>query len=124
MSTGDEKMNECKDCEIKGYSQELCSLHKRNCKRQSEGGVLHNTALSPYIEKWEDMKEQKDLGVKTIAGMGVGLLAATVGLAVAPIVGVKAIAHVAALKVSGSVVGAGAGYWSGKSDNKEEKHVS
>ncbi|MBF0298674.1 MAG: hypothetical protein HQK51_08140 [Oligoflexia bacterium] len=93
-------MNICDECEIKGYSEELCEMH-----------LNHMAALikkNPEKAK-EKAKEKEELEggkvVKAALYGGTCVLGATLAVASAPVLGFGLIAHAVAVKVSAGVLG-------------------
>jgi len=84
-------MKECKDCEFKGYSPQVCAVHIRHCrKRQGQ----ERKPVSPSVK----------IGAKTLAGAGIGVAAVVLGSAAVSLVGGAALLHAVLFKL-----GAGAG---------------
>lgn len=91
------KKSKCETCELNGYNPDFCRWHK---KKISEVDVKACRPQDFY----------KKIGKTAVLGAGVGVVAATAGLAVIPIVGLKgAIGHalVAKLTAGGGAAGAG-----------------
>jgi hypothetical protein len=87
----------CETCSLRGYSPDFCKLHQ---KKISEVDV----------ENCHPQDFYKRLGKKAALGAGVGVVAATAGIAAVPAVGLKAaIGHALAAKVIAGGGAAGAG---------------
>ena len=90
------KKSQCESCEYKGYSPEVCRLHSsKSSKTDTEKCVLTHPA--------------KRIGKTAALGACAGLIATVVGLAVAPVIGLKAfLLHGAVTNMTaGGAVGAG-----------------
>ena len=88
----------CETCELRGYSSDFCKFHQKKI-------------TDVDIENCHPQNIYKRVGKTVALGAGVGVMAAAVGLAAAPAVGLKAaIGHalVAKLTVGGGAA-AGAG---------------
>ena len=88
-------MEECKDCEYRGYSPQLCRLHARHC-RKNKGRESKPRSSSVKI------------GAKTLAGAGVGMAVVLLGSAAVSLVGSAVLVKAALIKI-----GAGAGLTGG-----------
>jgi hypothetical protein len=88
-------MEECRDCEFKGYSPQVCLVHSRHCRRNPR----RNRRTLPAPVR---------IGAKTLAGAGMGVAAVILGSAAISLVGGAAVLHAALLKL-----GAGAGLTGG-----------
>lgn len=84
-------MKECRDCEYRGYSREICVVHAKSCKRYPE----HERKPIPKSVK---------IGATTLAGAGVGVATVVLGSTAVSLVGSVALIHALLLKL-----GAGAG---------------
>jgi len=91
------KKTKCEECEYRGYSPEVCKFH------------------SIQDGSCEEMEDSENHPLKTISkavavGAGAGLAATVAGIAVGPIIGLKAaLGHAVAAKITagGGVAGAG-----------------
>jgi hypothetical protein len=88
-------MKECKDCEYKGYSPQLCMVHVKHCRKH--GGRPR-----------KPMPKSVKIGAKTLAGAGMGMAAVMLGSAAVSLVGGAALLHALLFKL-----GAGAGLTGG-----------
>jgi len=91
------KKVKCETCEYKGYSAEICRFHsiRGNSCDELDPGRDHSL---------------KRIGKAVVLGAGAGLAATFTGIAVAPIIGLKAaLGHAIAAKITvgGGVAGAG-----------------
>lgn len=87
----------CDTCQVRGYSPDFCKLHQK----KTPGADIENCYPRHFYRR---------VGKKAAIGAGVGVVAATVGLAVAPAVGLKvAIGHALAVKMTAGTGVAGAG---------------
>ena len=91
------KESPCRSCIFKGYSRELCTLHR---KKITNG---QSCAVEPECS-W------KYFGKKAFVGAGIGFAGMFAGLAVLPAFGMKAIlGHTMAINLSGAGGALGAG---------------
>lgn len=88
-------MEDCKDCEYRGYSPQFCLVHVKHCRRKPR----HQRKPLPAPVK---------IGAKTLAGAGMGVAVVILGSAAVSLVGGAALIHAVLLKV-----GAGAGLTGG-----------
>lgn len=90
------KKSKCETCEYKGYSPEVCKLHS------SKGGATNE-------DQCGFDHPLKRVGKTLAFGAGAGVAAAFAGIAVAPVIGLKALlGHAVAAKITaGGVAGAG-----------------
>ena len=87
----------CERCQLRGYSPDFCRWHKKKI-----AGI--------DVKKCYPQDFYKRVGKRVILGAGVGVVAATAGLAVAPAIGLKmAIGHALAAKITAGGCAAGAG---------------
>ena len=87
----------CETCQFRGYSPDFCKFHKKEITKL-EDGSCHPQSF------------YRKMGKKAALGAGVGVVAATAGLAVVPAVGLKAaIGHLLAAKITAGGGAAGAG---------------
>ena len=106
------KIHKCDTCEYKGYSPELCRLHYHRLAQADREGCKHHSSLYQKV------------GKTTVVGAGAGLAAGTLGIALAPVVGLKAlIGHFMAAKLAfgGGAAGAGTGAGIGVLSAKKTK---
>ena len=91
------KGSPCSRCIFKGYSKELCTLHRKK--------VATDCLCSTLAEcSW------KSFGEKAVIGAGIGVAGIFAGLAVLPAFGLKAIlGHTLAINLSGTGGALGAG---------------
>ena len=93
---------DCETCSIRGYSYELCKMHKMHQKKDTEDDS----------EESESSSTLKKVGKTAAIGAGLGVCAATLGMAAVPVVGIKTVlvGHALAYKlaVGGGAAGAGA----------------
>lgn len=91
------KARKCETCELKGYNPDFCRWHK---KKITEVDVKTCRPQDFY----------KKVGRTAVLGAGVGVVAATAGLAVIPAAGLKGvIGHALAAKLTAGGGAAGAG---------------
>ncbi|MFH1489205.1 MAG: hypothetical protein ABII06_09890 [Pseudomonadota bacterium] len=91
------KKMKCETCELNGYNAEFCRWHK---KKITEIDVRNCRPQDFY----------KKIGRTAVLGAGVGVVAATAGLAVVPAVGLKGfVGHAIAAKLTAGGGAAGAG---------------
>ena len=89
----------CETCQFRGYSLDFCKLHQKKIAEVTDENC------QPYYREM-----CKKVGKTAALGAGVGVLATTVGIAVVPAIGLKAIiGHtlVAKLTAGGGAAGAG-----------------
>ena len=104
------KLN-CETCQMKGYSSEFCRWHK---KRVGDIDVRDCYPRDFY----------KKIGKKAVLGAGVGVIAATAGLAAVPAMGLKAaIGHALAAKIAAGGGAAGAGINMTRGSRKGHPHT-
>ena len=93
----EKKDSQCETCELKGYNPDFCKWHKKKI-----------TEID--IKNCRPQRFYKKVGKTAVLGAGVGVVAATAGLAVVPAVGLKGvIGHVLAAKLTAGSGAAGAG---------------
>lgn len=93
----EKKNRKCETCELKGYIPDFCRWHK---KKITEIDIKNCRPQHFY----------KKIGKTAVIGAGVGVMAATAGLAVVPAVGLKGIiGHALAAKLTAGSGAAGAG---------------
>jgi hypothetical protein len=102
-------MEECKDCEYKGYSPQVCMVHAKHCRRKPR----HQRKPLPAPVK---------IGAKTLAGAGMGVAAVILGSAAVSLVGGAAVIHALLLKVGAGagLTGGGIGLYKGLSGKKDK----
>ena len=107
------KKPKCETCEYRGYSPEICKFHS------AKGNICDDDP--------EQDESLKRIGKTVVLGAGAGVVAGVAGVAVAPIVGLKAamahaVGHAVGAKVTvGTAVGggvAGAGVEAAKTRKK------
>ena len=104
-------MLNCRDCELQGYSQELCKMHIRSQKHNGEVSCSRKNSRLPKLKKMIKLPgEPAELGVKSIVGVGAGALVLTTGVVLAPVLGAAFLAHSLIFKLSLGVLGGGAGF--------------
>ncbi len=87
----------CETCQLRGYSPDFCKVHQKKITEVD-------------VENCYPQDFYKRLGKKVALGAGVGVVAATAGIAAVPAVGLKvAIGHALAAKVIAGGGAAGAG---------------
>lgn len=92
-----EKKIKCESCHLRGYNLEYCRWHKK-VLLGSDIGYCHADDF------------YKKLGKTAVIGAGIGLVSATVGVAAAPALGLKAfVGHALAAKLTGGGGGAAIG---------------
>lgn len=91
------KHRKCETCELKGYNPEFCRWHKKK-------------VTNIDVENCNPQFFYKKLCRRAVFGAGIGVVAATGGLAAAPSVGLKVlIGHALAAKLTAGGGAAGAG---------------
>lgn len=100
-------MEECKDCEYRGYSPQVCLVHAKHCSRKRR----HRPLPAPV-----------KIGAKTLAGAGMGIAAVILGSAAVSLVGGAAVIHAVLLKVGAGagLTGGGIGLYKGLAGRKEK----
>lgn len=95
-------MDECKDCEFRGYSPQVCMLH---AKHRNQALGRPRKALSVPVK----------VSAKTVAGAGVGVAAVVFGSAMVSLVGGATVLHAMLLKMSigAGLAGGGIGFFKG-----------
>jgi hypothetical protein len=91
--------NQCGSCTFKGYSPELCSIHK---KRITTDDCL------------EYKPEDDGLAVKSVVYAGASVLGVTAGLVAAPLFGIHAIAGAAIYKITAGCLGGSIAFYENK----------
>ncbi|MBF0205524.1 MAG: hypothetical protein HQK53_01410 [Oligoflexia bacterium] len=116
-------MNICDDCEIRGYSSELCKMHlkhlaelkkkeKRKGKKKGEGEGEGEGKRKSSLEAKKLYKQSADRKeVKSALYGGGCVLGTTLALTAAPLLGIPAVASAAmvAVKISAATVGGAVG---------------
>jgi hypothetical protein len=91
------KKLQCETCELKGYNPDFCKWHRKKISNVD-------------VETCRSHDFYKKVGRTAVLGAGVGVVAATAGLAAIPAVGLKTvIGHALVAKVTAGVGAAGAG---------------
>ena len=103
-------MKECTDCEYKGYSPQFCAMHMRHCRKHQ--GRERKSLPAPV-----------KIGVKTLAGVGVGMGAVILGSTAASLVGGAALFHALLIKLGAGagLTGGGIGFYKGLTERKRKK---
>lgn len=106
-------MDECKDCEYRGYSPEVCRLHLRHCQKHQD-------------RERKPLPAPVKIGAKTLAGAGVGVATVFLGVTAASLVGGAALLHLALLKlgVGAGLLGGGIGFYKGLAHKDREPRKS
>jgi hypothetical protein len=92
--------NQCVTCALKGYSPELCSIHKRR---------ITTGDCSEY------RPEDDGVAVKSVVYAGASVLGVTAGLVAAPLFGIHAIAGAAIYKITAGCLGGSIAFYENKS---------
>ena len=102
-------MKECRDCEFKGYSPQLCMVHAKHC-RKNRGRPKKPVPRSVKV------------GAKALAGAGVGMAAVMLGSAAVSLVGGAALLHAVLFKLGAGagLAGGGLGLVKGISEKKDK----
>jgi hypothetical protein len=102
-------MDECRDCEFKGYSPQVCRLHAQHCQKL---GARPQRPLPPAIKT----------SAKALAGAGLGVAAVVVGSAMVSFVGGAAVLHavLGKLILGAGMAGGGVGLYRGINKSKHE----
>ncbi len=102
-------MKECQDCEYKGYSRQFCMVHVAHCKNREE-------------QEKKPLSKPVRVGVKTLAGVGVGMGAVVLGSTAVSLVGGAVLVHALLLKLGAGagLAGGGIGFFKGLTENKNE----
>jgi len=100
-------MDECRDCEFKGYSPQVCMLHAKHC-REMRG------------QERKPLPEAVKLGAKTVAGAGLGVAVVVFGSAAASLVGGAMVLHALLWKLGlgAGLAGGGVGFFRGLTGKK------
>ena len=101
-------IDECKDCEFKGYSPQVCMLHAKHCYK-NEGQPRKPLPIPMKVS------------AKTLAGAGVGVAAVVFGSAMVSLVGGATLIHTMLWKLSigAGLAGGGVGLFKGLTGKKE-----
>jgi len=102
-------MDECKDCEYKGYSPQFCLVHVKHC-RKKQG--RHQKPLPVPVK----------IGAKTLAGAGMGMAAIILGSTAVSLVGGATLIHALLLKLSAGagLTGGGIGLVKGIAEKRKK----
>lgn len=102
--------DECKNCEFKGYSPQVCRLHAKHCNHD---GPREPRPLSPTVQ----------IGAKALAGVGIGVATVVFGSAMVSLVGGAAVLHAMLFKlgVGAGAAGGGIGLYRGLTGKKGEE---
>jgi hypothetical protein len=115
-----ETMKECRDCEYKGYSPQICMLHIKHCERRRS-------------RERKPLPKPVKVCAKTLAGAGVGVAVVALGSVAVSLVGGAAVLHAVLLKLSAGagLTGGGIGLYKGliakkgnEQDNPQDRPVN
>jgi hypothetical protein len=101
-------MNSCDQCDLKGYSRELCLMHIRHCRKHPGAG-----AASPATR----------VSARTAGGVAVGVSAGLILATAASFVGGPALFYALMLKLvaGGGLVGGGWGLAKGLAAERDDR---
>lgn len=99
--------SQCSTCSIRGYSKEICKLHRKHMHKEI---CQHHETEAPLTSGKAMPCSWKSFGLKAAIGAGLGVTGMFAGLAVLPVFGLKAIlGHSLATTLSGAGGALGAG---------------
>ena len=100
-------MDDCKDCEYRGYSPQVCALHVKHCDGRPRRPL-------PVPVK---------VGARTAAGVGLGMAAVLLGTAAVSLVGGAVVLHglLFKLSVAAGAVGGGVGLFRSLQQERSNK---
>ncbi|MBF0360303.1 MAG: hypothetical protein HQK49_04790 [Oligoflexia bacterium] len=126
-------MSICDDCEFRNYSPELCKMHLKHLASVNSNSsaiskfqrkikeILPNKKLAEAaVSKKEIIDVENEKVVKSVFYGGTCVLASTLAVAAAPVLGFHAVAHAMAVKISAGVVGGSIPFF--KTKNKTEQN--
>lgn len=108
--SGNSMKEQCQNCEFKGYSRELCVVHRRHCS--ANPGRASKPTPAPV-----------KIGAKVLVGAGLGVVTVVLGSAAVSLVGGAALLNAILLKIGAGagLAGGGIGLFKGLSAEAGEK---